>query len=65
MSESQDNENENNFWMRIQNNNELKINDSINLFNTFFMFLRDDPNCIIVTGSLVKDDRDMGLKDVC
>jgi hypothetical protein len=48
MSDSQDNENGNDFWMRIQNNNELQINDSINLFNTFLMFLRNDPNCVIV-----------------
>jgi hypothetical protein len=56
MTDSQDNENGEEFWLWMEKNNEL----STNLLNTFFMFFHDNPNIVVATGSIVADDRDMG-----
>ncbi|UJR10962.1 hypothetical protein I4U23_015147 [Adineta vaga] len=62
MTDSEDNENGCDFWTWIENNNELSKSDSTNLLNTFFLFLSNDRNRVIATGSIVSDDRDMGKK---
>jgi predicted GNAT family N-acyltransferase len=62
MTDDEDNETGDQFWLWMENNNELSKNDSNNLLNTFFLFFHDNPNVVVATGSIVADDQDMGKK---
>ena len=62
MIDREDDENGEELWLWMAKNNELAKADSRNLFNTFFMFFRDDPNVVVATGSIVADDQEMGKR---
>ncbi|CAF5129831.1 unnamed protein product, partial [Rotaria sp. Silwood1] len=62
MSEIIDKENGIDFWHWIEKNDELSMKDQNNITNTFFFFFHNKPNQIVATGSIVRDDRDMGKK---
>ncbi|CAF2814236.1 unnamed protein product [Rotaria sp. Silwood2] len=62
MSETIDNENGVDFWYWIEKNDELSTKEQNNIMNTFFFFLRNKPNDTVATGTIVRDDRDMGKK---
>ena len=62
MTDCEDDENGEEFWLWMEKNNELAKIDSRNLFNTFFMFFRADPNVVVATGSIVADDQEMGKR---
>ena len=64
MTEAQDDEIGEEFWLWIQNNHELAKQDSTNLLNTFFVFTCDKSKQVIATRSIVSDDRNMN-KTLC
>ena len=60
MTDEQDNEHGPDYWSWIAYNDELSKNDPIDLLNTFVVFLRNETNRVVATGSIVMDDQEMG-----
>lgn len=49
------------FWKWIkEKNDDLMVNQN-NIINTFFLFFHNQPNQVLATGTIAKDDQNMGV----